>query len=265
MNKREVLFIISTAIYLIFIGIIVIFNILSQNYQNFVLFTATVLYALFIFYISKRGSIPLLLRNYTPFPLALVNPPGEKLRSKLETYIIPAVQTSIELTSVDRPEKAYDIIKRVREFLKDEIEAKNIDKIVQKIREIHIYSHIENEDERKNAEFSLASLIHWIYRYRNLAFHSPRVNADPIDSWFALRTALIYIRDRYKTQEATLYTQCPYCGTVNRIRLTERNAKWLHKITLKCSKCEKSYDVKLQPETIINHYKIINKSDKFKD
>ena len=256
LTKKNI-FVISTSIWLSVISAISLLNIFHGNLQTYVLLLTTIIYASFIYLVKPEGSIPQqLLRDYTPLPLALINPPNRKLQSRIQKYILPAAQTSLDLTKVNVPEKAYHVIKSMREFFNKEMDAVNIDKIVSKIKHANIYSHIEDNEERSNWEYSLASLIHWIYRYRNLACHSPEVKACPIDAWLALRTALIYIKDRYKMREAILYTRCPHCNAVNDVTIEEKNTRWLQKLRIICSKCKREYEIELTPQTIIDHYTI---------
>ena len=78
-----------------------------------------------------------------------------------------------------------------------------------------------------------------------------------LDAFLAVRTTLKYINDAYPLNEATLYTKCPYCGTINATKITKDIAKWNKTLSIKCKKCNKEYKVRLTPRVIRKHYNIV--------
>jgi len=254
-----------SATILLFIAISIAYLQPLQDQFNVLLVAGLMFASVVIPYILRRGGVlpSILITRYLPLPLALISPPATEIEEKFRTYILPAVNITIELIKSQTGEKAYKIIKLIKEFFNKElgdINLGNTEAIRKKLVALRLYVNIEDERERRNAQYSLASLIHWISRYRNLAMHSPKVDADPIDAWFALRTALIYIRDKYAQEEAMLYTKCPKCNAINRIKLRNNNneVRWLREISLKCTKCGYEYKVKITPSLIVEHYQIYN-------
>lgn len=240
---------------------IVYFKPLPEKYVTWIVIGLIFLSAAILF-IFRKGVLPsILITKYLPLPLILLSPQLTELKDLFRKRILPAIQVLIELTETESPEKAYTIIKHVREFFSKELEGVNLgstEAIRKKLAANRLYSDIDDENERKNFQYSLASLIHWIARYRNLAMHSYKVSADPIDSWFALRTALIYIRDKYPLKEASLYTKCPKCKAVNRIKLYDGKIRWLQEIMVQCKECKNNYKVKITPKLITEHYQIMS-------
>jgi len=152
-------------------------------------------------------------------------------------------------------EKAYDVVKRVREFFERELGSlSNVEAIQRRLAELGLYSDVEGADERRNLEYSMASLVHWVARYRNLAMHSHRVDPHPVDAWFALRVALFYIQARYRMGKARFYATCPRCRSVNVVEL--RGARWLQEVAFRCVKCGHRFDVKLTPDAVLRSYEV---------
>jgi len=204
--------------------------------------------------LTVRGVLPrVLVTEYLPLPLALVEPPSEQTRGLFEGFILPAVGAVVKMVDGGPAEKAYDVVKRVREFFERELGSlSNVEAIQRRLAELGLYSDVEDVDERKNLEYSMASLVHWVARYRNLVMHSHRVDPRPVDAWFALRVALFYIQARYRVDRARFYATCPRCRTVNVVEL--RGAEWLQEVTFRCVKCGHRFDVKLTPGAVLESY-----------
>ena len=256
MNKDSTVFSIIIIVLFIMVSIIY-FKPIPENYIPWAIVGLTFLLAI-IMYALRGGAIPsILITKYLPLPLALISPPSASLERLFEERILPAVEAVVELSEAEVPEKAYKVIKHVREFFRKELAEANLgdtNAIRRKLSSIRLYENINDEDERKNFQYSLATLIHWITRYRNIAMHSKE--PDPIDAWFALRTALIYIRNKYPLREATLKTKCPKCNTVNTLKLSQNETRWLQEKRIKCTKCGNNYKIKLTPTIIAEHYQI---------
>jgi len=206
--------------------------------------------------LATRGVLPrVLVTEYLPLPLALVEPPSEQARGLFEGFILPAVGAVVKMVDGGPAEKAYDVVKRVREFFERELGSlSSVEAIQRRLAELGLYNDVENVDERKNLEYSMASLVHWVARYRNLAMHSHRVDPRPVDAWFALRVALFYIQARYRVDRARFYATCPRCRTVNVVEL--RGAGWLQVVTFRCVKCGHRFDVKLTPGAVLESYEV---------
>jgi len=266
LRHRELASIISIAV-AVFLAIAVAYlNLVQEPYRSLAVIGIIISMIVALFILRGRGAVPReLVTDYLPLPLALVEPPSDNLRELFKVHILPAVRAVIELTESEDRGKAYNAIKNIREFFVRELNSlSNVDDIRRKLEAGGLYSNIRDQDERKNFEYSMASLIYWIARYRNLAMHSPRVDPDPLDVFFALRTALIYIQTKYRVDSASLYTKCPRCETINSLRLQEGRTRWLQEEMLKCSniECGYTYNVKITPEAIQDHYKIQDKLGK---
>jgi len=258
LRHRELASIILTAVGIFLVFAITYLNLIQEPYRSLAVIGIIIFMIAALFILRSRGALSRdLVTDYLPLPLALVQPPSTDLRKLFEDYILPATRAVIELTELEDRGKAYNAIKNIREFFVRELNSlSNVDDIRRKLETGGLYSNIKEQDERKNFEYSMASLIHWIARYRNLAMHSPRVDPDPLDVFFALRTALIYIQTKYRVDSASLYTKCPRCEIINSLKLQEGRTRWLQKEMLRCSKCGYTYNVEITPETIRNHYKI---------
>ncbi len=256
MKKEFTVFTITAIIIFIMVSIIY-FKPILENYISWAVVGLTLLLATII-YALRGGAIPsMLITKHLPFPLALISPPSAELKELFKTRILPAVQSVIELSGEEISEKSYPVIKHIREFFNKELDGGRLggtEGIKKKLASMGLYSNIRDNEERKNFLYSLASLIHWIIRYRNLVMHT--IDPDPIDSWFALRTTLIYIRDRYPMKKASLNTKCPKCSTTNTVELYEDKTHWLQQIKLKCTKCRNMYKIKLTPTIIAEHYQL---------
>ena len=65
-------------------------------------------------------------------------------------------------------EKAYDVVKRVREFFERELGSlSSVEAIQRRLAELGLYSDVEDVNKGRNLEYSMASLAHWVARYRN--------------------------------------------------------------------------------------------------
>jgi len=229
LRHRELASIISTAVAVFLIIAITYLNLIQEPYRSLAVIGIIMSTAVVLFILRSRGAVPReLVPDYLPLPLALIQPPQPVLRKLFEDYILPAARAVIGLTGSEDRGKAYDAIKNIREFFAHELGSlSSVDDIRKKLESGGLYGSIGDQNERKNFEYSMASLIHWIARYRNLAMHSPRVDPDPLDIFFALRTALIYIQTKYCVDSASLYTKCPRCSTINSLELQKGRAQWL--------------------------------------
>ncbi len=217
-----------------------------------------------VLHLLRRGALPIeLILNYLPFPLVLLTPTNQKQKKLFDDCILPAVNRIIKLTIEKNYEYVRGIIIDINDFFEKELNIpksmKDVKSLQDKIKQIYV--EIEDADTRKNATFALAYLILWVFRKRNLAAHrSPiRLKPDFIDAFFALRTSLIYLRDRYPVSQAVLYTMCPKCGKINPIVLNKHSVRWLKDISITCmnTKCHYEYTVKIAPKTIIKHYELL--------
>lgn len=256
--SRDVILIAIISITLFAISTITYFKIVPENYISWIIIGLALFLAVII-YAFRGGALPLvLITRYLPLPLSIISPPTIELKELFMKHILPAIQVAIDLTKEGIREKSYVIIKHTREFFSKELKGINLgntEAVRKELASIKMYSNISDDNEKKNYQYSLASLISWISRYRNLVMHT--VEPDPIDAWFALRTSLIYIRDRYQLKRATLYSQCPKCNTINKIQLHEKGIHWLKEIYVKCEKCKYDYKLKLTPSLISKHYQIL--------
>lgn len=235
------------------------FKFIPENYVPWII-VGLVFFLVPLMYVLRKETIPSeLVKKYLPLPLALISPPSAELERQFKARILPAMQAVIGLTKTESREKAYAVIKHIREFFNRELKGVNLgstESVRKRLAEMKLYSNVSDENERKNFQYSLASLITWISRYRNLVMHS--IDPDPIDVWFALRASLIYIRSAYPQENTPLYTRCPKCNAINVIKLYDGKVHWLQKLSVNCTKCKQKYEVKITPTTIAKHYQILN-------
>ena len=256
-RARELILVVTFTVALFLIFTITLLDLVEESYRPWLITIIVVSVLAIAWVLRRRGIVPLeLVAHHLPLPLALIDPPSQCSREIFEERVLPAIQAVEELTRMNAHEKAYVVIKHVREFFDKETGTSNVDAIRERLVRLGLYNDVSDTQERKNLEYSMASLIHWVARYRNLAMHSSRVDVDPIDAWFALRVALIYIDVKCSVDAAILRVRCPRCGTVNGVGLRRGETRWLQEVRFHCKKCGETRKVRVTPTLILDHYKV---------